>query len=104
MELFRRYLSYIKDNPEGYWFKRKLWGWGWVPVTKNGWYIIALYVLGVLSLAKEMDKHSHSVSDVLVKLSVPVVVLTIFLVIICYKTGEKPGWHRGFPRKNERKS
>lgn len=99
-----KYISYIKDNPEGYWFKRKLWGWGWVPVTKNGWYVIALYVLGVLSLAREMDKHSHSISDVFVKLSVPVVVLTVFLIIICYQTGERPGWQWGFPRKNERKS
>lgn len=31
--MFKNYLDYIRDNPHGYWFKRKLYGWGWTPVT-----------------------------------------------------------------------
>jgi hypothetical protein len=31
MKLFKEYTDYLKDNPQGYWFKRKLYGWGWTP-------------------------------------------------------------------------
>ena len=27
MALFKKYLDYVNDNPKGYWFKRKLYGW-----------------------------------------------------------------------------
>ena len=28
--------EYIRNNPKGYWFKRKLYGWGWFPVKWEG--------------------------------------------------------------------
>ena len=28
MSIFKNYREYYKNNPEGYWFKRKLYGWG----------------------------------------------------------------------------
>jgi hypothetical protein len=34
--MFKKYIEYLKDNPQGYWFKRKVWGWGWTPVTWQG--------------------------------------------------------------------
>ena len=30
--MFKNYLDYIRDNPKGYWFKRKPFGYGWTPV------------------------------------------------------------------------
>ncbi len=27
--MIKKYLNYIKDNPEHYWFKAKIYGWGW---------------------------------------------------------------------------
>ncbi|MDO8508171.1 MAG: hypothetical protein Q7S27_00635 [Nanoarchaeota archaeon] len=34
--------KYFKDNPNGYWFKRKLYGWGWVPVKWQGWLVVTI--------------------------------------------------------------
>ena len=49
--MFKKYIDYIKDNPEGHWFKRKLYGWGWVPVRWQGWLVvvigIAIVIVGV---------------------------------------------------------
>ena len=42
--MFKKYWQYLKDNPEGYWFKRKLYGWGWVPVKWQGWLVIAISI------------------------------------------------------------
>lgn len=34
-----------------YWFKRKRYGWGWVPITWQGWLVIAIHVGVLLGLA-----------------------------------------------------
>jgi len=51
MSFIQEYTAYLKDNPNGYWFKRKLYGFGWMPATKQGWTVLALYVLFVAGLA-----------------------------------------------------
>ena len=43
----------------------------------------------------QIDKNSHSVSDTLIGMVVPVFLLTIVLMQICYWTGEKPRWRWG---------
>ena len=48
--MIKEYVSYLKDNPNGYWFKRKLYGWGWTPATWQGWFAIGVYVLLILGL------------------------------------------------------
>jgi len=51
---WRNYIGYMKDNPKKYWFKRKLYGWGWVPVRWQGWFVvllgISIFVAGIYSL------------------------------------------------------
>ena len=29
--MIKEYIAYLKDNPQGYWFKARLYGWGWAP-------------------------------------------------------------------------
>lgn len=94
MSFFKNYIAYLKDNPKGYWFRRKGYGWGWVPAQKEGWLVILLYVAAVGRIAASADA-VRSASDVLLRITTPIVVLTIFLIIICYKTGEKPRWQWG---------
>src|SRR3989344_3809139 len=38
------YTEYLRVNPKGYWFKRKLYGWGWVPVRWQGWLFLAAWI------------------------------------------------------------
>ena len=66
------------------WFRAKNYGWGWYPVTWEGWSVLIIFV--ILEIFFIMN----------VFFFVPGTVLSILaLIFICYKTGEKPGWRWG---------
>ena len=90
--MLKEIIDYHKDNPQGYWFKRKLYGWGWTPVTWQGWLIIALYVIFLVIILERPNIEAYSQSQVLVNLVLPFIIGTGILFIICYKKGEKPKW------------
>lgn len=96
------YKDYYKDNPEGYWFKRKPYGWGWVPVRWQGWCVVLVYIALVLAVAFSQEKSTlgnpDSGSNALVHL-LPILVLTALLIVLCYKKGEKPRWQWGGDKK-----
>lgn len=96
--MWKEYLAYIRDNPNGYWFKRKLYGWGWTPVRWQGWVVIALYVLAIVLFSLTIDDNSPT-REVAFTFILPVVFLTALLIRICYKKGEKPRWQWGLDRK-----
>lgn len=70
------------------WFKRKLYGWGWTPVTWEGWIIIFIWVWIFATAIPQLD-HEW------IKNVVFVVLATALLIFICYKKGEKPRWQWG---------
>jgi uncharacterized membrane protein (DUF485 family) len=35
----------MKEHPKEYWFKRKRYGWGWVPATIEGWLVVGVFVV-----------------------------------------------------------
>lgn len=88
------YVKYARDNPKHVWFKRKLFGWGWTPVTWQGWLVIAIYV-GLLALfALTIDENSPA-REIALTFILPSLFLTILLIRICYRKGEKPKWQWG---------
>jgi len=91
----RYYLDYLKDNPQGYWFKRRLYGWGWVPVSWQGWLFILAWISLFVQFFLIIDKNSHSSSDTIITMIIPSVLLFIILFLIGYGTGEKPHWSWG---------
>lgn len=92
--MIKEYLSYLRDNPEGYWFKRKLYGLGWTPVTWQGWFVVLVYTVSLVKLALSLEKNAP-VSNVLFTFILPVLLLTTVLIAICYKTGERLQWQWG---------
>lgn len=98
--MIKEYIAYLKDNPNQFWFKRKLYGWGWTPATWQGWMIMGAYLLLVicLALAYEGTVATRESEFSLVFL---VIFLTILFIRICIKTGEKPTWQRGKPKSDE---
>ena len=88
MNLFKQYKDYFKDNPNQYWFKRKLYGWGWTPVKWQGWLVIfiwaILFVFGILKMDHEWLKNL-----------IFIFIFTGILIYVCYKKGEKPKWQWG---------
>jgi hypothetical protein len=98
--VFHKYIEYIKDNPKGYWFKRKWYGWGWTPATREGWAITILYLFLVMIFALTLDDNS-STREVLFTFVLPVILLTITFIGVAYKTGEKPKWQWGIKKKSK---
>ncbi|MCX6748167.1 MAG: hypothetical protein NT076_01035 [Candidatus Pacearchaeota archaeon] len=83
------YIKYIKNNPKGYWFKRKLYGWGWVPSRWQGWLVLLIWaILFTLSLVM-IEENDHEIGKNFA------VIITVILIWICYKKGEKPRWSWG---------
>ncbi len=93
--MFKKYLDYIRDNPHGYWFKRKPFGWGWIPVKWQGWLVILVYIALIVTLALNREKaipgNPDSGSNFLT-FALPIIVLTALLIFVCYKKGESPKW------------
>ncbi len=102
--MIKEYIKYLKDNPQGYWFKAKLYGWGWTPAKWQGWCVIFLYIALILALVltreKDIPGNPDSGSNFLT-FALPIVVLTILLVIVAYKKGEKPHWQWGLPKEKK---
>lgn len=92
--MIKEYLAYLKDNPNGYWFKAKLYGWGWVPVKWQGWLVVivgvALAIAGVY-IADTDDAPGAA--------ALGVVLMLILIFLFGYWKGEKPRWHWGPPSK-----
>lgn len=97
--MLKKYLEYFRNNPEHYWFKRKIWGWGWVPATREGWLVTFLYgelTILVVSVVNEtpIDGNPDSGTNLLVR-GLPLMLLTLGFIYIVYKKGEKPKWQWG---------
>jgi len=92
--MIREYINYLKDNPEHYWFKRKLYGWGWTPAKWQGWLVLLVYFVIFFLFATTVDENSF-IHEVLFTFALPITLLTIALIYICYKTGESPRWQWG---------
>ena len=89
--MFKRYIDYMKDNPKGYWFKRKIYGWGWIPVKWEGWFTVLVFVMVLLILQK-----AFLVNEKLIEFYVSLGVSIAVLIFICIKKGETPKWSWGF--------
>ncbi len=70
------YLDYLKDNPKGYWFKRKLYGWGWTPARWQGWVTLLVYIFALIFFALTLDEES-SRKEIAFTFILPVILLTI---------------------------
>ncbi len=102
--MLKKYLDYLKDNPQGLWFKRKIYGWGWVPVRWQGWAVIVIYIVLLVSLIQMREEaipgNPDSGSNFLT-FALPIIILTALLIYICYKKGERPRWQWGLPKKDK---
>ncbi len=77
------------------WFKAKRYGWGWYPVTWQGWAVLGMYVFSIVWDFLSTDGTAHSVSDALISFFPRLYILTVFLIIICSATGEEAKWRWG---------
>ncbi len=92
--IIEKNIKSLKDNPESYWFKRKLYGYEWTPVLWQGWFVTILYSLFILFFGLTINENS-SAKEIVFNFIIPTLLLTIVLIRIAYKKGEKPRWQWG---------
>lgn len=101
MTIIKDYEEYLADNPEGLWFKRKLYGWGWVPAKWQGWAVIGVFLLyaGVVAgyFSQKAQAEALTQGDV-IAFVVKIVVGVAVLLFVCYRKGEKPKWQWGMKK------
>ncbi len=87
------------DTDKKIWFRAKRFGWGWRPVTWQGWLVTAAYIAGIIVIAQHavvITETSTSTTKTFLWNYFPsLIILTIVMIWICYKTGEKLKWRWG---------
>lgn len=75
------------------WFRRKIFGWGWMPWVWQGWVITAIFILVIVLAADAFDLS--------LAFWIVVVIASVIFSLIATKKGEKPKWSWGY--KDSRK-
>ena len=100
--MIKEYLEYLKDNPEHYWFKSKLYGWGWVPATWQGWALLGIFILFAAWDAISLDSNKSTPTiEAWIWFFIKIGAAAIVFILICYATGEKPCWQWGLPKRKK---
>ncbi len=84
------------------WFRAKRFGWGWYPVSWQGWVVTVSYallymLLGILfgAFAPSVTREGGSVLEGSLLFLSLILLATASLLAICYRYGEKPKWRWG---------
>lgn len=91
--MLKEYVAYLKDNPQGYWFKAKLYGWGWVPARWQGWLVI---VVGVALLAAGV--YIGETDDAPGAAVLGLLLMLALIFTFGFAKGEKLRWQWGKPK------
>jgi hypothetical protein len=95
----------VENTNHKLWFKAKTYGYGWYPVTWQGWSIIAVYLVYVLlkvsDFAKDIKESTEAPGEMTGVFLIDILVVTLALVIISYLSGEKASWRWGETEKKQ---
>lgn len=82
--------------PNNYWFKRRRYGYGWVPSTPQGGAVLVVYILllaaGMVVLPKPPK---HTFSHQLAYFLLYIFGLTAVLIAVTLAKGPRPKWRWG---------
>lgn len=98
-----KYIEYLKDNPRGYWFKRKIYGWGWTPARWEGWAFILLWVALLVEFMRLTRRLATTPTEALALMIIPMAILIALLFLVSYGTGERPKWMWGLEENQNKR-
>lgn len=70
------------------WFTMKHHGWGWVPISLEGWLVVLGFIWYIYFISKDLVKDVPIPTDYWTKLIIGIIVL----IFISYKKGPAPRW------------
>lgn len=76
------------------WFRAKNYGWGWTPISLEGWLLVIFYILYIVYFAAILPTDPTMTQMIFFVLG-RIVVPTMILISVCYMRGEKPEWRWG---------
>lgn len=92
-------------KPKKLWFRAKRFGWGWFPVSWEGWAVTVLYAtlftltflifFGWIGAAAEASVGFRDLAFGVIEFLIVIGLLSYSLYRICMARGEKPGWRWG---------
>ena len=80
------------------WFRARSYGWGWTPITIEGWIVLAAFLLGVAIDVAIYTYRLHRGADQRSAMTAFLLwlgILVAALIATCFATGERPRWHWG---------
>lgn len=77
------------------WFASKRYGWGWVPVTIEGWLVTLGFIGLILLNSLRFDEPTLQQTSKVVEFLAETFLLVGALIAICFWKGEKPRWRWG---------
>lgn len=80
----------LRSKRKKCWFRAKNYGWGWYPVSWEGWVVMMGYLAVVLLFYFSIEKNPESSEQILLIFIPAVACATAILIGICYFTGESP--------------
>lgn len=85
------------DKNQSYWFKRRRYGYGWTPVTRQGWLTVLLFLVVVLSSAvitiKDTPRNTFTTQSFIFLGFLAIAI--VLVVIISLMKGPVPKWRWG---------
>ncbi len=84
------------------WFKAKNYGWGWYPITWEGWTVTILYILFIVYRGNKISKMFDTDSSFIFRYFFEILFSIIPLLVICYLKGEKPEWRWGDKKRKSK--
>lgn len=84
------------------WFKNRKFGWGWVPITWQGWLAVGAYVFIIFTGSRILFDDMAPSNSELILFFGWTFFWTIPLFYVSYKTGDVPRWRWGGKDENDR--
>jgi hypothetical protein len=82
----------MSDSDQELWFKKKTYGWGWTPVTWQGYLTIIVFIVAVNIYPIYALRENDFSLPVFLMVTFGLVILQLY---VCYRKGEKPSWSWG---------
>lgn len=80
------------------WFRARSYGWGWTPVTPEGWLVMLTFLVaigGITAIFLYKLRHGADPGQAALIFMLALAILSGLVVAICWATGERPRWRWG---------